>query len=381
LFSDDFTTHLLVNRATNRFDETISGGKEEISFAYNTAKLEANYTPSITQAFEAGVAAQKATIQIDQTQQSGFNTTQQTNLYQAFLNWNWHIVPRLVLNTGVYSQFITYDTGSSYEPRISLAWSATDEHTFAVAFGVHRQPEPLQFTQALHYVAGYTFRPAPDILLKAEGYYKDYSHVPVHASTKDSYSFLNEGFAQRIDYYDLVSSGVGRSYGAELTFMKHYGDGYYVTATTSFVRQQFVGSDGVWRFGSFDNIYIVNLLAGYDISLGANSVLTLSEKFTIAGGGTYTPFDLQQSAASGYEVLDSAHAFSARNPPYVRADLNAELHINWKASTLTVYLSILNVLNIKNPTNRYVRFTNGVPEIKEDYDLPILPIVGIRFEF
>ncbi|MDP4235997.1 MAG: TonB-dependent receptor, partial [Bacteroidota bacterium] len=97
--------------------------------------------------------------------------------------------------------------------------------------------------------------------------------------------------------------------------------------------------------------------------------------------GTYTPFDLQQSAASGYEVLDSAHAFSARNPPYVRADLNAELHINWKASTLTVYLSILNVLNIKNPTNRYVRFTNGVPEVKEDYDLPILPIVGIRFEF
>ncbi len=384
IFSDDLITNLLINHAENRYDESILGSTEKITIAYNTFKLEANYTPSPLQNFKAGVAAQKANVVINQPQSSGFNfnTTQHTNLYQAYINWNWHIIPQLVLNTGLYSQFIQYDSGSSYEPRASLAWSPEEEHTFAIAFGVHRQPEPIRFTQALHYVGGYTFRPSPDLLIKAEGYYKGYSDVPIHALVKDDYSFLNEGFAERLDFSDLVNKGVGKTYGAELTLMKHYDKGYYITAAASYVRQQFAGSDGIWHFGAFDNIYIVNFLAGYDIPLGANSMLTLSEKFTVAGGSAYTPFDLARSEAAGHGILDSAHAFSARNPPYIRIDINAEFHINWTASTLTIYVSVLNALNIKNPTSRYFTYdNNGRPFVKSDYDLPILPIVGIRFDF
>lgn len=382
IFSDKVIMHLLVNHAENRFDESLGfSGTEEITIGYTTAKIEANYTPNTDNSFEIGAAVQKANVQINQTREFGFNTTQKTNLFQAYINWNWHIIPQIVLNTGLYSQFIAYDTGSSYEPRASLSWSPSEEHSFAVAFGVHRQPEPIQFTQALHYVGGYAFRPSSDLLIKAEGYYKDYSNVPIHASTKDFYSFLNEGFAERIDYFDLVNNGVGRTYGAELTLMKHYNKGYYITATTSYVRQQFAGSDGIWHFGAFDNIYIINLLAGYDFSLGANSVLTLSEKFTIAGGSAYTPFDLEKSYEFGHEMFDTSRAFSARNPPYVRFDLNAEFHINWRSSTLTIYASILNLLNIKNPTSRYVHFGNAFPVVKEDYDLPIIPIIGIRFDF
>jgi hypothetical protein len=116
-------------------------------------------------------------------------------------------------------------------------------------------------------------------------------------------------------------------------------------------------------------------------SLGRNTVLTLSEKFTVAGGGTYTPFDLQKSDQAGYGVLDSAHVFSARNPPYIRLDFNAELHINWKATSLTFYLSVINSLGITNPIDRYFYYQNGLPAIGEDDDLPFIPILGIRFDF
>jgi len=381
IFSDDLTTHLLVNHVDNSFTEGLDSNTEVAKIAYNTVKVIADYTPSKEHSFQVGVVAQKADQQINQTEVFGFNTSLQTNLYQAYINWNWHIVPQLILNTGLYTQFIAYDSGSSLEPRAMLSWSPTEQHTFAVAFGVHRQPEPIQFTQALHYVAGYAFRPSADLLIKAEGYYKDYSHVPIHASTLDSYSFLNEGFAERIDYTDLVNKGVGKTYGAELTIMKHYNNGYYITATASYVRQQFAGSDGIWRYGTFDNIYIVNFLAGCDFSLGRNTVLTLSEKFTVAGGGTYTPFDLQKSDQVGYGVLDSAHASSARNPPYIRLDFNAELHINWKATSLAIYLSVINALGITNPIDRYFYYENGLPTIGEDDDLPFIPILGIRFEF
>jgi hypothetical protein len=381
IFSESFLTHVELNHAGNNFSEGIGAGTESIDIGYNTAKLEMNYTPNPLHNFEAGIAAEKGTFTLN-SNSGEINSTQSSNFYEAYLNWNWHITAELVLNTGLFSQYITYDSASSLEPRISLAWSPNQEHSFAIAFGVHRQPEPVQFTQAVHYVIGYTLRPNPDLMIKAEAYYKDYSDVPIHASTKDFYSFMNEGFAERINYYDLVNNGHGKTYGAELTLMKHYNEGYYITATASFVRQQFAGSDGIWHYGAFDNIYIINLLSGYDIHLGENSMLTLSEKFSIAGGSAYTPFDLARSQQEGFAVLDSAHAYSARNPPYIRVDINAEFHFNWRATTLTIYASILNALDIKNPTYRFLRFdNNGIPQVKEDLDVPIIPILGFRFDF
>ncbi len=386
IFSEQVISHLRINYVDNTYNEAVSGGNEKIDIFYTTAKEELTYTPSLSQSFQAGIQAQKGTFTVDQQGSFGLNATQSSDFYMAYVNWNWHLVPELVLNTGLYSQFITFDSGSSYEPRASLSWSPAEEHTFAIAFGVHRQPEPLEFTQALHYVAGYTFKPSPDILLKVEGYEKDYSHVPVHALIKDSYSFLNEGFAQRIDYGDLVSKGTGKTYGAEFTLLKHYSSGYYITATASYVRQEFAGSDGITHFGSFDNRYILNLVTGYDIHLSSSSMLTLSEKFTIAGGGMYTPIDLARSTAAGYEILDSAHAFGARNSPYIRLDLNAEFHFNWKGSSFTIYASVLNALNIKNIEDRYFdreydASGNLIGLIKADYDVPIIPIIGLKYEF
>ena len=390
-YSDQVIGSVKLQYVKNRYDDSLSNGNEETNVSYTTARASLHYTPSTAHSFDLGVSAQRGNFALHSTNANpnsssmsgtSFDTSTAGNFYSAYLNWNWHIVPQLVLNTGVYSQFVSIDAGSSIEPRASIAWSPTEEHTFSLAFGVHRQPEPLQFTQALHYVAGYTYRPFPDLMLKLEGYLKRYSHVPVHANERDSYSYLNEGNASRIDFSDLVSQGVGRTYGAEFTVLKHYADGYYITGTASLVRQEFAGSDGVWHFGSFDNQYILNLVTGYDIALSATSTLTLSEKFTIAGGGAYTPYDLAASTLAQYPIVDSAHAFGARNDPYVRLDLNAEFKFNFSKSALTIYASVLNALNIKNVTYRNLDFDpNGQAFTSYEYDLPILPIVGIRFEF
>jgi hypothetical protein len=382
IFSDKFITHVLVNHVENSFNEGLGFNIENTKLVYNTVKTITDYSPSVEHNFELGLTAQKVNFTTNQLQGYNVQFSQETNLYQGYLNWNWHVVPELVLNSGIYSQYISYDSDNSVEPRLSLSYSPSEEHTFSVAYGVHRQPEPIQFTQSLHYVVGYTMHPSPNLLLKLEGYEKDYSHVPVHASILDLYSYLNEGFAERINYIDLVNTGIGKTYGAELTIMKHYGDGYYITMTTSYVRQQFAGSDGILRYGSFDNIYIINFLSGYDIPVGRNNVLTLSEKFTIAGGGMYTPIDLQKSSESGHTVLDSANVFGARNPPYVRLDINAEYHINWTSSSLMIYASIINALSIDNVLDR--RFNvmpDGTPYNEEYYDLPFLPILGVKFEF
>jgi hypothetical protein len=383
LYSDEFIGHVKLQYVNNRYDDAIgNGGKEETNVSYTTARAELNYTPNLSHSLDIGVSAQRGLFSLLADSYYLLDTSTASNFYTAYLNWNWHLLPQLVLNTGVYSQFITLDTGSSIEPRASLAWSPSEQHTFSVAFGVHRQPEPLAFTQALHYVAGYTFRPQPDLMVKLEAYLKQYSNVPVHAREKDFYSYLNDGNASRINLNDLVSTGKGKNYGAEFTLLKHYSSGYYVTGTASIVRQEFVGSDGNWHFGSFDNQYILNLVTGYDIALSSTSTLTLSEKFTVAGGGAYTQYDLARSTAGGRPYLDSANAFGARNDPYVRLDLNAEFTFNFSRSSLTIYASVLNALNLKNITYRNIDFDqNNHAFIRYEYDLPILPIVGIRYEF
>jgi len=100
----------------------------------------------------------------------------------------------------------------------------------------------------------------------------------------------------------------------------------------------------------------------------------------------YTPFDIPRSDSLLEGVLDSAHAYSARSAPYVRLDINLEFHFNWSSSTLTVYASVLNALDIKNITYRrlYVQpdalgKLTAMPAY--EYDLHRLPIAGIRFEF
>ncbi len=95
---------------------------------------------------------------------------------------------------------------------------------------------------------------------------------------------------------------------------------------------------------------------------------------------------MQRSLEAGTEILDSAHAFGARNPPYVRLDLNAEFHFNWNGSSFTIYASVLNALNIKNVVDHFFRFSydssgNLIGTINEDYDVPIIPIIGLKYEF
>jgi hypothetical protein len=380
LFTDDLISNIHINHVANEYNEGLSAGQESVSIWTNTVKAEVNYTPISSLNIEGGFEAQRTNFVIHQPQSFGFyiDAAQRTSIYQAYLNGNWHIIPEIVLNAGLYHQYVAYDSGSSYEPRVSLAWSPSDEHSIAVAFGLHRQPEPLRFATARHYIVGYTYRPSSDVLFKVEAYQKDYSDVPIHEHTLDDYSFLNVGYAERIHFEDLINKGKGKAYGAEFTFLKHYADGYYVTATTSYIRQQFAGSDGIMHWGTFDNIYILNLLGGYDFQLSPSSLFTLSEKFTIAGGGVYTPFDNARSDSAGYGILDSARAFSARNPPYIRLDVNAEFHFNWSKTSMTIYASILNALNIQNIVFRRYQFDG---QLGYEYDLPIIPILGIRLDF
>lgn len=382
IYNESWLQRIYVNRVVNSFSEAYDGDDAPTTLTQTTARGKWSFSVNAQHLVEFGGAIQDMRLSLENVGGSGFDTTINSTFSQGFVNWNWKPVESFTLNVGVFGQGISYNSSESYEPRASLTWSPSESHSLTLGFGVHRQPQPLEFTHARHWVLGYQFRPLEELVIKAEAYLKTYSDVPIHASRRDAFSFLNEGFAKTLQIEDLVNAGEGRTYGAELTVLKQYRNGYFITATASLVRQEFVGSDGVWHFGAFDNRYILNLVSGLDIELSPTTTLTLGEKFTIAGGGMYTPYDYEASRLRNTSVYDSSRTFGVRAEDYVRLDANIDLRFNWERTALTIYGSALNVLDVENVMYRFLRWDGrGIPRDHFEYDLPIIPVLGIRFEF
>jgi hypothetical protein len=311
----------------------------------------------------------------------------------GFVNWNWRPVEELSFNIGVNAQYMGLNGTSSIEPRAAGSWSFTPTQSINLGFGVHRQPQSLvvyegnpanhdlDFTQALHYVLGYSNQLASDLLVKVEGYYKDISHAPVDRDSATGYSLLNAGtnFGSAGTSRALTSTGLGRTYGVELSLFKHFTEGYYVTATGSFFRQEYAGSDGVWRFGAFDNRYVVNLLAGYEWRVSPSFTMEFGGKYTTAGGAPYTPVDPAKSRLYGTTYTDPSVPYSLRNRAYGKLDLRVDFRKNYGSWSLISYVSVENVLNTKNvETWQYDPLYDRVEEVDQ---LGIFPVGGVRAEF
>jgi hypothetical protein len=370
--------------------------------AYVNAKYNLNYSPGNRHYLSSGIEARHRFYKIDEERYTiGWGDTERYQLYktdnsmqyQGFLNWNWKIDENLTTNIGLASQYLAISDKSTIEPRASLNYQLGDRNSFSLGFGLHRQSLPLQvyysrpenrnldFMQSIHYVAGYTFLPFEDALIKIEGYYKDISNAPIEKDSISSWSFLNGGtsFGSIAIDRNLVSKGTGRTYGAELTFMKHFSNGYYITATGSYVRQEYKGSDGVLRNGQFDNRFIFNLLGGYEWVVSPTFSIEFSGKYTLAGGRPYTPIDIETSAERNSTWHYDDLAYTLRMPNYNRLDLRIDFRNNLEGYAIISYVSVENVLNVKNVAG-YSWDVNG-QKIHTSKQLGIFPIGGVRIEF
>lgn len=374
--------------------------------SYHTAKLRYVYVPNSQNTFTVGSELRYRFYDIDirSYTQPFYRLPDNTGVFNlgnnnntlhslSFVNWNWHATESLTLNTGVHTQYLQVSNKVSVEPRLSLSYILAPEHTITLGTGIFRQSQPLtmytsrtenqslDFTQTIHGILGYTWSIADDIQFKTEAYYKYYTNAPVERDKLNGVSFLNAGanFGS-IDVQDvLVNNGKGKSYGAEFTFRKNFSNGWYTTATTSLVRQEYTGSDGIWRFGAFDNKYIVNLLAGYEWKISPTFTMEFSGKFTHAGGAPYTPVDLALSRSSGFTRFDVSRPFALRNPDYERVDFRVDFRNNFEGVAIISYITIENILNKKNIAQReYSPRSNAVVDANQ---LGFFPVGGVRVEF
>jgi len=270
--------------------------------SYVNAKYSLSYSPVNNHIFTLGLEARSKFYGLNEKRYttgwgdySNWDLNYDGNAFQTlnYINWNWKISNSLTSNIGIHSQYLTISDKLTFEPRLALAWQFLSNQSINLGIGVHNQSLPLllyfsdtknnslDFMQSIHYILGYSLRINDNMYIKAESYYKDISKVPVSSQALDSWSFLNSGtnFGSVGGKVDLISKGTGACYGAELSLFKHFSDGYYITTTLSYIRQQFRGSDDIQHFGGFDNRYIVNILAGYEWKLTDIFTIEFSGKF------------------------------------------------------------------------------------------------------
>jgi len=379
---------------------------DDATEAFTSAKYSLNYSANASHLFSASAEGriprydlhEARTTTRDEAQPFSLDASGSSDEALGHVNWQWRPNDDLTFNTGVHVQYLDISKKTSVEPRFGAQWSLGDQ-SLNVGFGVHRQSQPmvvyfgntannsLDFTQSIHYVLGYTNRLSDDLLFKAEAYYKDISHAPVERDTTSAFSYLNAGsnFGGVSTNKALVNNGLGKSYGVELTLMKHFSDNYYLTATTSLFRQRFTGSDGKWYDGAFDNKYIVNLLAGYDWKISPTFSIEFSSKATFAGGAPYTPIDTAKSrqfnvtGEFGPQYFEVDKAFSERYPFYKRVDLKVEFRKNLGSIAIIGFMTAENALNFQNVLiYTYDPVSKSVIPINQ---LGIFPYGGFRIEF
>ncbi len=312
----------------------------------------------------------------------------------SFVNWNWNISKSVTADFGIHSQYLEVNDKFTIEPRAALSWDFLPNHNLRAGYGIHRQSLPLlihfagdeneglEFMQSSHYVLGYSYQIGLDAMLKVEGYYKDICKAPIERDEASSWSFLNAGAnfgAVEGVGLEAKSVGLGRAYGADLSFRKNFSNHYYITATASYMRQQYKGSDGVWRFGAFDNVFAVNLLAGYEWVITPTFTIEFSGRYTIVGGGPYVPIDLEESRAHGETRREESEAYSVRSPNYSRTDFRIDFRENFDGFAIVSYVSAENVFNKQNVYD--YQYDSNDDRIEAVSQLGFFFVGGFRIEF
>jgi hypothetical protein len=240
--------------------------------------------------------------------------------------------------------------------------------------------------KATHFTLGIEWFFGRGTKLTLEAYIKNYENLPISPDERHSLAIDNTVGPFRSNFWtpvgyrapqSLTDGGSGYSRGIELFIQKKLMDKFYGFLSATYFRCRYKDLLGLTHNRVYDNRYILNMCIGYKPSRSWE----FSAKWTVFGGGAYTPIDVEASTRWDRWILDYSRILQSRYPAYNSLDLRVDKRFYFKGSSLTLFIDIWNVLNSKNVLYYwYTRWWEDYP-IKASYQMGILPIFGIKFEF
>ena len=259
----------------------------------------------------------------------------------------------------------------------------------------------LKYIQSTHYVLGTQFLPNEAFRFTVEGFYKYYNYYPVSTSTGVSLANQGASFGS-IGSEKIKSTGKGETYGFEIFVQQKLVKNIFYVVSYTFVRSKFSGDNGILIPSSWDNKHLISATLGYKFKKG----LEMGLKYRFTGGSPYTPYDMAVSQQTylllGQGTLDNSNLNSQRLMAFNQLDYRVDKKINFKKTTVDIYIDVQNILGFKNQSNPDYTFkrtadnsgfqttdgkdimqdgSNAIPIILPNKGLSIVPTLGLIIEF
>lgn len=339
------------------------------------------------------------------------------HLSKYFLEDKW------LLSAGFRSDMNTYTENGlnplkTFSPRVSLSYALDNAWNVSASWGSYfKLPsytslgfadvsgnlvnKNLDYIQSIHYTLGTQWIPRNDFRLTVEGFYKDYNNYPV--SLTDGISMANIGTDfSAIGNDDYASTGKGRVVGAEAYVQQKLINRLFYVLSGTVYSSEFSGADGKLIASTWDYGYVFSTTLGYKFKNNWD----VGVKYRIAGGQPYTPFDLDRSQASyligGRGVYDYNRLNSSRLPLFQQLDLRVDKKINFKKSSLALFVDLQNALLYKTPGLPKYTFqrnadntgfqtsdnlplaadgSNAIPLILDERSATVVPAIGFIYRW
>jgi hypothetical protein len=244
------------------------------------------------------------------------------------------------------------------------------------------------YIESDHAVLGIEYLINKSSRISLEGFYKHYNHYPI--SISDSVSLANKGGDFEVFGSEpVMSSGKGRTYGAEFLYQQKFTGNFYAVAAVTFYKSEFTNLlndhyvPAVW-----DNGVLISLLGGY--KLGRN--WEVSGRYRYLGKSPYAPVD-QQATLDNYPAVirDYNRLGTVRLNPLSQLDIRIDKKWNFERFSLEAFIEIQNALAQASPSQpRYGldRDKNGdiitprtLVRVNTTDDASVLPSVGLVLNF
>lgn len=326
------------------------------------------------------------------------NVKDQTQLLQAFAQWQYKPSNQLVLTGGLHFMHLMLNKSTALEPRFAMQWTPDAKNSFSIGYGLHSQAQimgvyfartkinndwihpnkELGFTKSHHLIGSYSRQLLKGLRLRTEIYYQQLFNVPVSIFDTSSLSTVNIGENYILD--PLTNKGKGRNYGIEISLEKQLRNNFYFLFSNSFYQSKYTAADGLERNTRYNGGHANTLTLGKEfIHPGKQRSFAANIKIIYAGGFRETPMDEEATLELGYAKYRENEAFTIKNPAFFRSDIRFSM--KWNATNMTHVLS-LDVQNLTNRKNIYARYFDSVKgEISTVYQAGIIPVIAYRLEF
>lgn len=352
-----------------------------------------------------------------------YNSAIEFYKYGAFFSVNRKVADeKLSLTAGIRTDMNTYTSNGTnpleaLSPRVSASFAVNDRFNINASIGRYAKipiytilgyrdstdnlaNKDNKYIICDHYVAGIEYLPAKSLRITVEGFYKQYGNYPV--SVMNGISLANEGAEfGAIGNEKTTAIGKGRAYGIEFFAQQKLVNNLFVTASYTLFRSEFTGASGKFVSSAWDTRHLLSLIAGYKLRRSWE----VGVKYRLSGGAPYTPYDMALSQlnylSQGQPVADYALVNQNRLPFFNQLDIRIDKKINFKKTSLDLYIDFQNASFSKNvsqdyytfkrnPDNSYVTTdgktikadgSNAVPVLIPNISQTVTPAIGVVFEF